>query len=205
MKLWLVFRFSILLILSVTSSLGGLVTFDDLIRNTGTASIVPANYNGLTWSNFYAVNAILNTNVLGVTGYYYGMVSASNDVANGLGQPAEINSPSNFNFLAASFAGAWRSNLNIEIQGFRNGGLLYDTNVIASATNPTLFTFSYLNVDRLYFSSSGGENAGFSSDGLNFAMDNFTFEFVPEPSSLLLTCVGGLTLLAFVRRSRAYP
>jgi len=34
-------------------------------------------------------------------------------------------------------------------------------------------------------------------------MDNFTFEFVPEPSTLLLTGAGVLTLCALRKRRRA--
>jgi hypothetical protein len=33
-------------------------------------------------------------------------------------------------------------------------------------------------------------------------MDNFTFEFVPEPSSLLLAALGGVSLVAFLRSKR---
>jgi hypothetical protein len=36
--------------------------------------------------------------------------------------------------------------------------------------------------------------------GETFAIDNFTFEFIPEPSSLLLTILGAVTLFAVVRR-----
>jgi hypothetical protein len=31
-------------------------------------------------------------------------------------------------------------------------------------------------------------------------MDNFTFEFIPEPSSLLLTAIGAVTLFAVISR-----
>jgi len=33
-------------------------------------------------------------------------------------------------------------------------------------------------------------------------MDNFMFEFIPEPSSLLLTALGAVTLWAFLKRKR---
>jgi hypothetical protein len=81
--------------------------------------------------------------------------------------------------------------------------MLYDTIVVAAATNATLFTFDYFNIDRLYFICSGGEPAFGGSGGTAFAMDNFMFEFIPEPSSLLLTVLGAVTLWAFVKRQRA--
>jgi hypothetical protein len=62
---------------------------------------------------------------------------------------------------------------------------------------------NYLDIDRLTFTSSGGQNAGFPGGGGEaFAMDNFTFEFIPEPSSLLLATLGGVSLAAILRRRR---
>jgi hypothetical protein len=74
--------------------------------------------------------------------------------------------------------------------------------VVASATSPTLFTFNYLDIDQLCFNSSGGQHAGFQEYGEQFVMDNFMFEFIPEPSSLLLTALGGVSLVAFLRRKK---
>lgn len=179
------------------------LTFDDLPLNTDHASLITNGYHGLVWSNFWASNAILFTGTYGSNGYYNGMVSVSNVTFNGFGAPSEIDSTTNFNFLSAYLTGAWNSNLNIEVQGFSGGNLLYDQTVVVSATNPIVFTFNYLNVDRLYFNSFGGQYAGFpSGTAENFVMDNFSFEFVPEPSSFLLTAAGALTLWAAMRRKR---
>ncbi|MGD0060245.1 MAG: hypothetical protein ABSD58_12585 [Verrucomicrobiia bacterium] len=62
-------------------------------------------------------------------------------------------------------------------------------------------------------SSFGGQSAGFRFDngepgngivfGENFVMDNFTFEFIPEPSPFLLAALGGASLAALLRRKRA--
>jgi hypothetical protein len=196
--------FAGLLFSGVFSATGTVVTFDDLSPHLS-GSFITNVYEGLVWSNFGAVNAVLDGSINGLSGYYYGMVSASNVAYNGFGLPAEIDSPvTNFNFLSAYLTGAWNSNLNIEIQGFRGGALLYDQTALVGATNPMLFTFNYLNIDRLYFNSFGGQNAGFpSGSGTHFVMDDLTFEFVPEPSSLLLTAGGVLTLWAFLKRKRA--
>jgi len=189
------------------------VTFDDL-SETGSGSwfsIKYQGYEGLTWSNILCNNAILYTNVLaleipglpgGRSGDYCGMASASNVVM--LISGCEIDSPStNFDFLSAYLTGAWNNNQNIEVHGFNGAKEIYDTIVVASATNPTLFTFNYLNIDRLYFTSSGGQPAfGYSAPQSISIMDNFEFEFVPEPSSLLLTALGAVPLVAFLRRKR---
>jgi hypothetical protein len=177
------------------------ITFDNPPLNPG---YITTPYQGLSWSNFYCENGILSPNIYPsiTNGLYYGVVSLSNVVINGLGQPAEIDSATNFDFLSVYLTGGWHSNLNIEVQGFGIGGLLYDTTVVASATSPTLFTFDYLNIDRLYFNSYGGDVAFGYDGGAQFVMDNFDFEFVPEPSSLLLTALGGVSLVAFLKRRR---
>jgi hypothetical protein len=178
------------------------VTFDSPPLNAG---YIGSSYQGLSWSNFYCENGILSPDIYPsiTNGFYYGVVSPSNVVINGLGQPAEIDSATNFDFLSAYLTGGWHSNLNIEVEGFRSGGLLYDTTVVATATSPTLFTFDYLDVDRLYFNSYGGDVAFGYDGGAHFVMDNLTFEFIPEPSSFLLTSTGALLLWPLLKRKRA--
>jgi len=177
------------------------LTFDDL-PNSATGTFIPTVYQGLSWSNFFVVNAVLATSDLGTNGAIYGMVTASNVAFNSFGPPAEIDARgTNFNFLSAYFTGAWNSNLNVQIEGFRGGSLVYNLTVMAAATNATLFTFDYLDIDRLYFNSFGGQDAGFGSGaGEEFVMDNFMFESIPEPSSFLLAALGGVSLVAFLKR-----
>jgi hypothetical protein len=195
--------FSLLFITAISTRSQTVVTFDDLPSSAG-GLLITNDYQGLGWTNFGVVNAVLQTNLHGVNGAGYGMVSPSNVAVNAFGLPAEIDSPSsNFNFLSTYLTGAWNSNLNVEVQGFSGATLLYDTTVVASATSPTLFTFDYLNINGLAFISSGGQSAGFGGgSGEEFVMDNFTFEFIPEPSSLLLTILGAVTLWAVVKRKR---
>jgi hypothetical protein len=190
--------------LTVTSTYSAaVISFDDLFPPLAGLHITNA-YQGLIWTNFSVVNAIDRDAVNGLSGYSLGMVSPSNVAYNAFGSPAEIDATgTNFNFLSVYFTGAWRSNLNIEVQGFRGATLIYDQTVVASATNPTLLAFNYQNVDRLYFNGFGGQHAGFGGDGEHFVMDNFTFEFVPEPSSVLLAAVGALLLWPLLKRKRA--
>lgn len=199
----LVMCFAVFTIVMVSPSRasGIIITFDDLSERAE-GNFITNGYQGFTWVNFGAGNALLNTNTYGLSGVFYGMVSASNVVVNAGGNPAEIDSPStHFNFLSTYLTGAWNSNLNIEVKGFSGDSLLYDTNVAASATAPTLFTFNYLNIDRLTFNSFGGEPAGFpSGSGAHFVMDNFSYEPVPEPSTVLLAALGALTLCALLKR-----
>jgi hypothetical protein len=194
-----------------------IVTFDDLSEN-GSGAWFSSNYEGLTWENIACNNAILFTNVLptlfpgaptnGLSGDYYGMVSASNVAEmfgnNDVNPNSEIDSATNFNFFSAYLTGTWNSNLNIEVQGFRGTNLVYDQTVVASATAPTLFTFDFTDINRLYFNSYGGDPAfGVQGGQAEFTMDNMTIEFIPEPSSLLLTALGAVTLFALVKGKRA--
>jgi hypothetical protein len=182
------------------------ITFDDIPLNNGTGEFLANNYHGLVWSNFAVVNGILNSNINGhiTNGFYYGVVSPSNVAIADFNGTSEIDSPgTNLNFLSAYLTGGWNSNLNIEVQGFNGTNLLYDTTVVASATNPTLFAFNYLDINRLSFTSSGGQPAFGGGAAEQIVMDNFTFEFVPEPSSLLLATAGALLLCPLLKRKRA--
>jgi len=209
----LFFTFSALFTFSVIATGSAtVVTFDEL-SETGSGGWIASQYQGLNWSNILCNNAILWTNIdalyyshltNGLTGDYYGMVSESN-VAEVVAD-AEIDSPgTSFNFLSAYLTGYFNSNLNIEVKGFKGVTLLYDQTVIASAATPIQFAFDYLDIDRLTFTSFGGQPA-FRSD-LNFAgefvMDNFAFELIPEPSSLLLTFAGALLLWPLLKHKRA--
>ena len=183
------------------------ITFDDMSSFSNGVpyriAVITNGYQGFNWANFYTLNAPLVAQMFITNGYYYGMLTASNIAFNGGGTPAEVDSSgTDFNFLSAYLTGAWNSNLNVEVEGFRGASLVYSQIVVASATSPTLFTFNYLDVDRLTFNSFGGQPA-FGVNAPQFAMDNFTFEFVPEPSSLLLATAAALLLCPLLKRKRA--
>jgi hypothetical protein len=193
----------LLVFCAVSSRSQTVVTFDD-ISNVGNSAVITNGYQGLNWTNFWVLNAFTQTSTYGLSGYYYGMVTASNVAYDGFGNPAEIDSPgTNFDFLGAHFTGAWNSNLNIEVQGFRGTNLVYDETKVVSATSPTLCTFDYLDIDHLYFNSYGGEPAFGGTSRASFVMDNFMFEFIPEPSTFLLAALAAVSLAAVLRRQRA--
>jgi hypothetical protein len=191
--------------LGVLPCLAAIVTFDEFPASAN-GTLIPNGYQSLNWSNFAVGNGILLSNSVGyANGYYYGIVSTSNVAVNAGGIPAEIDARgTNFNFFSVYLTGAWNSNLNIQVEGFRGGTLIYDRTVVAAAMSATPFTFNYLDVDRLYFNSYGGEPAfGPNNDETHFVMDNFMFEFIPEPSSFLLAALGAVSLVAFLRRKHA--
>jgi hypothetical protein len=197
---------SLLIFSAVSTRSQTVITFEDA-PNSSRGVNLPDGYQGLSWSNFGVVNAVLTSNLVGVSGANYGMVSPSNVAySSAFGLPSEIDSPgTNFSFLSVYLTGAWNSNVNIDVQGFRSGALAYDLTAIAEATNSTLFTFNYLDIDRLNFTSFGGQDAGFRGGrfAAQFIMDNFTLQFVPEPSTILLAILGALLLWPLLKRKRA--
>jgi hypothetical protein len=83
--------------------------------------------------------------------------------------------------------------LNILVQGFSGTTQTYSRTVTVNTDRATLFTFDFLGVDRVLFSSSGGVDAGYSDgSGTHFVLDNLTFTApevtqtaaVPEPTTI---------------------
>jgi hypothetical protein len=205
---------SLLVFSAVSTCAQTTLTFDD-VSETGSGSFF-SSYGGLSWSNFVCNNAVLETGLVahlpgsqgtsltnGLTGGFYGMVSASNAASNAEGDPAEIDSPgTNFNFYSVYLTGEINSNLSIRVEGFRDANLVYDETKVVAATYATLFTFDYLDINRLAFECSGGQPAFGPYPYENAILDNLEFESVPEPSSLPLTALAAVPLIAFLRRNR---
>jgi hypothetical protein len=117
------------------------------------------------------------------SGYQNGVLSANNVAFNGSGNPAELSSSGPFDLNSAWLTAAWNDGLQLEVQGFAGGTLLYDQTYTLNAAAPTLLAFNYLGVDEVSFSSSGGINHGYDGSGTQFVMDNLTVS-VPEPSTI---------------------
>ncbi len=166
------------------------VTFDDL---SGSQDTVSNGYAGLNWENFYD----LDTTSFIPSGYVNGTVSPKNVAYNGFGDPAVISTVDDiFDFNSTYLTAAWNDDLTVLVEGYTggiSGEKKYSQTVVVNSQTPTLFTFDFLGIDYLKFTSSGGNNAGYSGNGTHFAIDNFTFnkktKAVPEP----LTIFGSLT------------
>ncbi|KOP25513.1 exosortase [Hapalosiphon sp. MRB220] len=166
------------------------VTFDDL---SGSQNTVSNGYAGLNWENFYH----LDTASFIPSGYVNGTVSPTKVAYNGFGDPAVISTVDDiFDFNSTYLTAAWNDDLTVLVEGY-TGGIFgekkYSQTVVVNTKTPTLFTFDFLGIDYLRFTSSGGNNAGYNGNGTHFAIDNFTFnkktKAVPEP----LTIFGSLT------------
>ncbi|MFQ4134837.1 PTPA-CTERM sorting domain-containing protein [Nodosilinea sp. PGN35] len=171
------------------------LTFDDL---PGDLSPISSGYGGLNWENFWNISG----DTIPFSGYENGTFSSPNVAFNAFGDPAEITSGSSFTFTSAYLAGAWNNSLNILIEGFQGLNPLFSQNVVVDSTAPTLFTFNWIGVDRLRFTSSGGINAGYGGFGNQFILDNFTFnkDTTAIPTPALLPGLIGMGVAALRKR-----
>ena len=186
------------LLVGAASARATVLTFDDL----PTSGVdVPNGYGGLNWTNFGYLDGV---NYPNKSGFQVAAVSPNNVAFNGGGAQATVTSSGGnaFDFTGAYLTAAWNDGLSVEIQGYLNGVLEYDTTVHPSATAPTFFTFNYLNVDTLVLMSSGGTpHPGYAGPGTQVAIDNFTFTAVPEPATFALMAVSFIGIAAYRRRT----
>lgn len=177
-----------------------LITFEDLgdVGIYGTA--INNGYSGLDWNNFYSLNGSAQPN-----GYLNGFVSPANLAFNGFGDPADITSASAFTLGSGFFTAAWLNSLDLEVQGYNGGSLVYDNHYVLNTTGPQYLVFNFSGITDARFTTSGGVDAGFGGSGTQFALDNLTIGNVapvPEPSILALAGLGGLALLLRQRRKQ---
>jgi hypothetical protein len=160
------------------------LTFDDLSFN-GLDGQIPNGYGGLQWNNFFVQNTAQGTNLLGISGYFNGLVSPTNVAFNAFGGTASFSASNAFNLDSAYLTGAWNDGLQVEVQGFVGDTLTYDNTYTVSSLGPTLINFNYLGVDEVELISSGGTAHGYEETGEQFVMDNLTIT-VPEPATVAL-------------------
>ncbi|UCE99611.1 MAG: S8 family serine peptidase [Planctomycetota bacterium] len=168
---------SVLLLVVCGSAPAEVLTFDDV--NAGTMVPIPDGYGNLNWDNFYVLDAIS----YGDSGYRNGLVSGRFVAYNTYADPALV-FDSLIDFRGTYLTAAWRTGLNIKVEGYRGAALVYTRTVVVDCYQPTWFDFNYNNIDKLRFSSSGGNEApGFPGSGEHFAMDNFMLG-PPDPLNI---------------------
>ena len=136
---------------------------------------MPSPYGGVTWSNFYAYDA-----VTGVTpAYGIPMVSSPFVIYNGWGGPASITNAAPFDLVSGELAAVFYDNQNLEVKGYCGAKLIYDRNFTLSAILPTAVQFDCYGATAVSFVSSGGTLYR-SGGGEQFAMDDLVL--IPHPT-----------------------
>ncbi len=160
----------ILMVLLACTTHAEVLTFDDV--TTSQLIYVPEGYGGFSWDWF----AIVHQSVYPGSGYEQAVVSGEYAAFNLMAEIASIEGAV-FDFNGVYLTAAWREGLNILVEGWRGGVMLYATTVVVDAYGPTWCEFNYLGIDTLVFESFGGVDIapGTPFVGPHFAMDDFTF------------------------------
>lgn len=160
----------ILMTLLACTASADVLTFDDV--TTGQVIYVPEGYGGFSWDWF----GVVHQSVYPGSGYENAVVSGEYAAFNILAEIASVGGEV-FDFNGVYLTAAWREGLNILVEGWRDGVLVYESTVVVDAYEPTWCSFNYIGIDTLVFESFGGVDImpGTAFVGPHFAMDDFTF------------------------------
>ncbi len=125
-----------------------LLTFDNLSPGSS-YGVIPNGYGGLQWQGF----GVIAGTQFPTTAYYTGMVSPTN-VAFDFDQydrRAYISSSTPFNLDSAYLTSGIYAPMQIEVQGFAGGQMIFDNTYPVQASVPTLINFDYVGVNSLEF------------------------------------------------------
>ena len=196
---------ALVLIVAMTASAhAATLTFDDI----GIGGNIPNGYGGLDWSPFaHYLASSDNPPFFADSGYENGIVSGAYVAFNSGAQDIFATGPT-FDFNSAYLTAAWNTGLNITVTGMQGATTLYSQTVVVNTTAPTLFTFNYLGIDKVIFSSFGGASDLFpqyGDDGTHFVIDNMTInepvQSVPDSGSALALLGLGMVGIGAIRRT----
>ncbi len=194
------------------------LTFEGI--STDPIADIPDGYGGLVWHDVGGPTDNPFRIIDGATafpagsGYENGTVSPDYVAFNPSFAAATVRDFERFDFTGAYITAAWTEGLEVTVLGRRGGLLVASQTVVVDAFAPVVptdfVTFNFLDIDRLEFTSAcpvttcSTVDVGTPNSGLQFAMDNFTFEVssAPEPQLPLLLALGGVALAGSRLRAR---
>jgi hypothetical protein len=170
------------------------------------------SYGGFTWGNTYVVDG---PGYGPGTGYENAPVSGSNVALNGWGEVSTTAAGNPFTFNGAYFTSAFRDDMTLTIEGYRDGSAVSSVTTTINTGASSWVAANFENIDALRFSTLGGTvvlDHSLFEEGLQFAMDNFTFnepvaatevpELDPKGATPALLLLAGAIALMFDRRAR---
>ena len=176
--------------------------YDGMDKNGIGMSVIPAGYQGLSWSeNFGAYPVDLVPRIIG-EGFGNGLIG--NVAVSTLGPENEnqvvISSENEFDFNGAYITSAFKENQDVWVFGYKDDVLLYYEIVFTSylpASNP--FSFDFQGIDKLVITPGLGGKS-YRSDIYNnhIVIDDIDI-VVPEPMTFCLLAAGGLAILRKVK------
>ena len=204
--------------ISLPSVFADTVNFDGINASSGDVSLGGINpYQGFVWTNFSAY-----TTTPGFDGFNNGIVSGPNAAYSGgdiLGTPivGQIAASSPFNFVSGYLGSGYYDDLDVTVDGFLNGSLLFSRTVLVNTQGAQFFNFGFADVNELdFFGSRIGSTTdpfGCGQTGCTlFTLDDATFAPatstpppppppVPEPSVAVLLALG-LFALSTIRHHK---
>jgi len=165
------------------------LTFDDLPPVGSDYGSVPDGYGGLDWYKMYYADSVKHSE----SQLMNGMVSPPHVAYGGASDSALVSSESSIDFIGAYLTSVESRqypgfDLNIVVDGFRGGTLVYHRTVVVNDSGPTWFEFNFINVNHVifyaYFDLYPFPAPYPYTEPGTFVMDNFTF--IPEPATILL-------------------
>ena len=163
------------------------LTFEDLDPGYETYAKLPAGYGGFNWnSSAYWITKYYHPG----SGYDYGTIERVSAFTAGAQDISMSNGT--FDFNGAYITAAWDATENVVVEGWQGGSKIYDTTIVTHNDAPYWFDFNWSDVDTVWFRPGGS----------HIAIDNITYNNIPEPTSLFLLGAGLLALARSARRRR---
>jgi hypothetical protein len=187
----------ILAFTAIDNTYAAVIGFEDLypVLDKSATNAIPAGYAGFNWSSRFRLMtreyAAASTGV-GYTNGMIGNVVAYTSGAAGANS-VEMSSGDLFNFAGAYITSVWKMSQDVQVQGYYNGSLIYDTTIFTSSDRAYWFDFDFENIDRLRIVPGiNGTDIYGTYRGSHLAIENITI--VPEPATLMLLALGGLLI-----------